>query len=107
MKTKQEIQTEIEALKVTRKELNDYDWNLIIDAQLDVLLNHLNREQILDKYGQRSVDKVILYLALYVHDWVSGQARKNLLATIEAVTQYRAFKDDDFNTDIKGMPDEE
>lgn len=106
-KTKQQIQDEIEKLKLLRTELNDADWSMIIKAQLNVLENKLSYDEIHGRYGQFGQDEVVLHLALYTRDWIKG--RMNLLTTLQNIGYYRdaiqaeldyGFDDDEYENEI-------
>lgn len=76
-KTQKEIQNEIEAMKNIRLKIRPRsifgDDNLAqFDAQLYVLENNLDTDDIYDEYDHSGIDKEVLSAAEYAREWLDG-----------------------------------
>lgn len=85
MKTQEEIKKEIEALKTIRPKVRPHsmfgDDNLaMLDAQVDVLENDLDNDDIYDRYDHAGASEYILEGALYARQWIDGEAECDSLA---------------------------
>ena len=85
MKTSEEIKKEIEALKAVRPKVREFrvfgDNNLDdLDAQLDVLENCLDSEEIYEKYDHSGASESVLEGALEAWNWVCGDSGSDSLA---------------------------
>lgn len=85
MKTKEEIDKQITALKEIRPKVRPHsafgDDNLAaLDAQVDVLENSLDSADIYERYDHSGMDEEILTTALYALDWLNGDANVDDLA---------------------------
>lgn len=77
MKTQKEIEQQIVALKEIRPKVCPFSIfgndNLAqLDAQVDVLENCLDNDDIYEKYDHSSTDEEILGAALYANEWIDG-----------------------------------
>ena len=77
MKTQEEIQKEIEALKAVRPKVRPRsmfgDDNLAsLDAQIEVLENDMDDDDIYDKYDHADASEYVLEAALYARQWIDG-----------------------------------
>lgn len=78
MKTQKEIETEIAALKAVRPKVRPRsmfgDDNLAaFDAQIEVLEQGLDLDDIYDRFDVASSSEYILEGALAAHDWIQGK----------------------------------
>jgi hypothetical protein len=78
MKTKEQITKEIEALKTVRPNVRPTsifgDDNLgSVDAQIDVLKNNMDNDDIFDKYDRTSSSEYILESALAARGWIDDE----------------------------------
>lgn len=78
MKTKEQIKKEIEALKTVRPNVRPYsmfgDDNLAqLDAQVAVLENDWDNNDIYDEYDRAGLSEEILSSALYARQWIEGE----------------------------------
>ena len=78
MKTEEQIQKEIEALKAVRSNVRPTstfgDDNLSsVDAQIDVLENVMDNDEIYDKYDRVSSSEYILEAALAAQQWINDE----------------------------------
>jgi len=85
MKTKKEIQTEIKALKAVRPKVRPYsafgDNNLEqLDAQVDVLENNLDNNEIYNKYDRSQYSEETVSAALDARQWIDGESEVESLA---------------------------
>lgn len=77
MKTKEEIDKQIAALKEIRPKIRTYSMfgtdNLAqLDAQVNVLENSLNYDDIYEEYDHSGMDEELLSSALCALDWLNG-----------------------------------
>lgn len=84
-KTQEEIKKEIEALKAIRPKVRPHsmfgDDNLaMLDAQVDVLENDLDSNDIYDKYDHADVSQYVLEGALEADNWKDGNCESDSLA---------------------------
>lgn len=78
MKTKEQIKKEIEALKTVRPNVRPRsmfgDDNLAaLDAQIAVLLDNMNDDDIYDVYDRTSSSEYILESAIAARQWVNDE----------------------------------
>ena len=78
MKTKEQIQKEIEALKAVQPNVRPCsmfgDDNLgSVDAQIEVLLHDLDDDDIYDRYDRTSSSEYILDAALQARQWIDDE----------------------------------
>lgn len=78
MKTQEEIKKEIKALKIVRPKVKPYsifgDDNLAqLDAEINVLENYLDEDEINDKYDHAGASEEILNAAFHARDWIDGE----------------------------------
>ena len=78
MKTQEQITKEIEALKTVRPNVRPYsmfnDDNLAaVDAQIQVLENDMDDNEIYDRYDHVSSSEYILDAALTARQWVNDE----------------------------------
>lgn len=78
MKTKEQITKEIEALKTVRPNVRPRsafgDDNLAqLDAQITVLENNWDNNEIYDEYDHAGLSEEILSSALYARQWIDGE----------------------------------
>ena len=108
-KTEQEVKQEIENLKQLRKTL-DISWHPVLDAQIFVLENNLDKKQVLDKFENPETSERVLNLALYAYKWLNGTADPMMLLREIGYSRSLAnFKDDlkdDFETEFDDEGDE-
>jgi len=83
MKTKEQITKEIEALKAVRPNVRPRsmfgDDNLgSIDAEIDVLENDMDNDDIYDKYDRTQYSEYILSSALYARQWINDEEDDDL-----------------------------
>lgn len=85
MRTQEDIKDEIEALKAVRPKVKPHsifgDDNLaMLDAQVDVLENNLDPDDIYDKYDHTDASEYVLEGALEANNWRDGYSESNSLA---------------------------
>lgn len=85
MKTQEEIKKEIEALKAIRPKVKPHsifgDDNLaMLDAQVDVLENGLDPDDICDRYDRAGASERVLEGALEADNWRDGNSEIDSLA---------------------------
>jgi len=78
MKTKEQIQTEIEALKIVRPNVRPRsafgDDNLAaLDAQVQVLENDWDNNDIYDEFDRCAIQESVLESALYARQWINDE----------------------------------
>lgn len=78
MKTEERIKKEIEALKTVRPNVRPYsmfgDDNLTaLDAQVAVLENDWDNNDIYDEYDRAGLSEEILSSALYARQWIDDE----------------------------------
>lgn len=83
MKTEEEIKKEIKALKAVRPKVRPHsmfgDDNLAaLDAQVDVLENDLDNDDIHDKYDHVGSSEYVFESALHARDWVDENETESL-----------------------------
>jgi hypothetical protein len=86
MKTQKEIDDEIKALKTVRPKIKPRssfgDDNLAaVDAQIEVLEQDLDSDEIYDAYEDYEGDEYILGVALDARQWIDGESEYDSLAT--------------------------
>ncbi len=110
IKTNRQIEREVEKLKATRTELDDYDWNKIIDAQIYVLEHRIDRNTAFKKY-KGGVSEKALTLILYACDWMQKKPSKaDVISTIRQVEHCRIVEMLDLEIGVlnnEGMPGSE
>lgn len=85
MKTQKEIKKEIEALKAVRPKVRPRsmfgDDNLAsLDAQINVLENDLDNNDIYNKYDHADASEYVLEGAIYARQWIDGESESDSLA---------------------------
>ena len=85
MKTNEEIKKEVEALKAIRPKVKPYsifgDDNLAnLDAQVNVLENNLDPDDIYEQYDHADASEYVLEGALEADNWRSGDSESDSLA---------------------------
>lgn len=85
MKTQEEIKGEIEALKTVRPKVKPHsmfgDDNLaMLDAQVDVLENDLDDDDIYERYDHADASEYVLEGALEANNWRDSNSESNSLA---------------------------
>ena len=98
-KTPKEIRREIKRLKAL-KNILDVDWLKIIAAQIRVLTDNLNKEQILDEFEGPETPEHALSLILYAREWLDGTADSIIL--LREIGFYRSLIDfeDEFKNEL-------
>lgn len=86
MKTAKEIKTQIAALKKVRPKVRPHSIfgtdNLAqLDAQVYVLENLSDNNDIYDEYDHSGIDEEILSAALEARQWLNGESESDDLAT--------------------------
>ena len=86
MKTQEEIKKEIKALKAIRPKVRPYsafgDDNLAaLDAQVNVLENSMEDDDIYDMYDHADVLEYVLEVAIEAGCWLNGNSESGSLAT--------------------------
>lgn len=85
MKTEQQIKNEIEALKITRAKLNDYDWDKIINDQIYVLEHRMNYASTLNEFKHKVPGRTPI-LILYSSRWLYEKLSKtDIIDTIQQI----------------------
>jgi len=81
MKTQKEIQSEIKALKSIRSKVRsrsvcvfDADNLAQLDAQVAVLENNLDDDEIYDRYDHSGMDEEVLMAAQDARQWIEGES---------------------------------
>ena len=84
MKTQEEIKKEIKALKAVRPKVRPHnmfgDDNLaMLDAQVDVLENYLDSDDIYERYDHADASEYVLEGALEAWNWVCDESESDSL----------------------------
>lgn len=86
MKTQEEVARQITALKEVRPKVRPHSVfgtsNLAqLDAQVDVLENLLDNDDIHDQYDRSGTEEETLSAALEARQWIEGESEEDDLAT--------------------------